>query len=248
MRVSVIIPTFNAANTICDVVNSILEQSIPPFEIIVVDDCSTDDTVKLLKRYKGIKIHTLDTNFGGPARPRNVGIALASGDMLAFCDADDVWHKEKLRIQLEVLNSTDYKLACTEREIVTNLDHYQRTSNSPVLKYKVLTRRSVKFINPIVNSSVLISRQLVGNAQFSEDINLIAVEDYEFYRRILKNYDMIKISSALVGYLSTGEGISSNKLKMIVKIYYLNRLEHGLLKSLIFTIISFVVRVSGRRA
>ena len=104
IRFSVVIPTFNAAKTVVSSVNSCLHQSLAPFEIIVVDDGSTDETVSLLEGQFSdtIKLIKLPENCG-PAHARNVGIKAARGHYIAFQDADDYWHPEKLAIINKIL-------------------------------------------------------------------------------------------------------------------------------------------------
>ena len=84
MKISVVIPTYNAAKTIVPVVKAIIQQSLTPHEIIVVDDCSVDDTVQLVSNFKEITVHVLAKNYGGPAWPRNIGIELARGNFIAL--------------------------------------------------------------------------------------------------------------------------------------------------------------------
>ena len=106
--ISVIIPTHNRANTITNCINSVLSQSYSVNEIIVVDDCSSDDTVKLLSSINGrIKFIRNDTQLGAQAS-RNVGIKAAKSDWIAFLDSDDEWLPDKLQKQISALSSVDY--------------------------------------------------------------------------------------------------------------------------------------------
>jgi glycosyltransferase involved in cell wall biosynthesis len=105
--VSVIIPCFCCANTIGRAIDSVLRQTSIPAEVILVDDCSGDDTARILRNleeeHRGwVKILTLNIN-GGPACARNAGWNAASYPYLAFLDADDSWHPEKVRIQYEFM-------------------------------------------------------------------------------------------------------------------------------------------------
>ncbi|HZU91425.1 MAG TPA: glycosyltransferase family 2 protein [Stellaceae bacterium] len=102
--VSVIIPCFNAAKTIAATIASVRRQTYPNFEIIAVDDCSTDETLELLRREEahGVRVIARERN-GGAAAARNDGIAAARGAFLAFIDADDEWHPDKLRRQIAII-------------------------------------------------------------------------------------------------------------------------------------------------
>lgn len=99
--VSVIIPCFNAAGTIERALASVRRQTYPSFEIIAVDDCSTDETLAILRREeaRGVRVIARERNGGAPAA-RNNGIAAAQGPFLAFLDADDEWHPDYLQRQI----------------------------------------------------------------------------------------------------------------------------------------------------
>ncbi|MBL9119739.1 MAG: glycosyltransferase family 2 protein [Phycisphaerae bacterium] len=106
MKVSVIIPTYNYARFVLESVESILNQTRPAHEIIVVDDGSTDDTAQVLeplRRSGRIRYHHQAN--AGLCAARNAGLSLATGDAFALCDSDDTWHPEKLRLQVAHLES-----------------------------------------------------------------------------------------------------------------------------------------------
>jgi hypothetical protein len=99
--VSAVIPTYNRANLIGDTVESVLRQSVPPAEIIVVDDGSTDDTAEVIARYgSAVRYHRME-NFG-PGAARNLGVSIARAPWIAFCDSDDIWLPTKLERQLRL--------------------------------------------------------------------------------------------------------------------------------------------------
>ena len=102
--VSVVIPTYNREGTICDCLDSVCNQTYPNIEIIVVDDCSTDNTKEIILNYKDsrVKYYRLQSN-SGACVARNKGVELASGDIVAFQDSDDIWHKQKLEKQVHYL-------------------------------------------------------------------------------------------------------------------------------------------------
>jgi glycosyltransferase involved in cell wall biosynthesis len=100
MKVSVLIPTYNSALTIGAAVDSVLSQSVPPDEILVMDDGSTDETVALLAHY-GSRLTVLQQPNQGVARARNVLCRHATGELIAFLDHDDLWHPDYLAAQQE---------------------------------------------------------------------------------------------------------------------------------------------------
>jgi glycosyltransferase involved in cell wall biosynthesis len=109
--ISVIIPAYNAANFLADAVQSVLDQTIIPSEIIVVNDGSTDETELVAKKF-GNKIQYLYQQNRGTASARNRGLEIAAGNLIGFLDADDVWLKNKLELQSCLLQKNpDYEIA-----------------------------------------------------------------------------------------------------------------------------------------
>ena len=101
LEVSVIVPAYNRSRLITPTLNSILGQSHRPAEIIVVDDGSSDDTGAVVAEYgRGVKYVLIENS--GPPRARNVGVAVSTAPWVAFCDSDDVWHPEKLSLQVRL--------------------------------------------------------------------------------------------------------------------------------------------------
>jgi glycosyltransferase involved in cell wall biosynthesis len=108
--VSCIIPVWNCEKYLSDAIDSILGQTYRPIELIVVDDGSTDRTPDVIARY-GDKLRTVRQSNAGPGAARNSGIALAQGPYIAFLDADDLWHQNKLERQVACLQkSSDHDL------------------------------------------------------------------------------------------------------------------------------------------
>src|SRR4051812_26302017 len=103
--VSVVIATYNSGRFVGQAVRSVLAQTYRPFEIVVVDDGSTDDTAGVLAGYRDGVRYVYQEN-RGPAAARNRGIAEAAGELVAFLDADDEWHPEKLSRQWEALSAS----------------------------------------------------------------------------------------------------------------------------------------------
>jgi glycosyltransferase involved in cell wall biosynthesis len=109
--VSVIIPTFNRAGVICRTIDNIFQQTYGNFELIVVDDGSTDDTPSLLRRYSN-RIRVITQENAGPAVARNQGARAARGEIIAFQDSDDLWKPTKLERQVALLVKTDASVPC----------------------------------------------------------------------------------------------------------------------------------------
>lgn len=109
LRISVVIPTYNRASQIPAAVRCVLEQSLPPYEVIVVDDGSTDTTADALAPFME-RIRYIRTTNGGASAARNRGVLEAQGDWIAFLDSDDTWSPSKLQRQLECIERTGAKV------------------------------------------------------------------------------------------------------------------------------------------
>ncbi len=104
-RITVVVPTYNRAQFIEGTIESVLAQSLAPFEVIIVDDGSTDHTADICTQFRA-PVRYIRRENEGAARARNAGIEAATGDWIAFCDSDDVWKPRKLELQMEALRVT----------------------------------------------------------------------------------------------------------------------------------------------
>jgi GT2 family glycosyltransferase len=102
MNISVVVPAYNAAKTVAQTLDALLAQSVPAAEIVVVDDGSKDQTREVVEGYRDRVRLVLQPN-SGPSAARNRGVVETRGEWVAFCDADDLWHPEKLRVMQAVL-------------------------------------------------------------------------------------------------------------------------------------------------
>ncbi|MBU0646683.1 glycosyltransferase [Patescibacteria group bacterium] len=111
MKISVIIPTYNSAHLLPRAVKSVLAQTHQDFEVIIVDDGSTDKTGEVARVFadydRRIQYYRLESNFGGAARPKNLGLEKATGEFIAVLDADDEWRPEKLERQLKLFEDPE---------------------------------------------------------------------------------------------------------------------------------------------
>lgn len=181
--VSVVIPTYNRAGVLGEAVTSALHQTAAPLEVVVVDDGSTDDTPSVCRRYP-VVYRRID-NSGGPARPRNVGIRVARGSVIAFLDADDVWLPHKLEAQVAKLQHPDVGLVYADMEIWEEGRRHEETF------FAQATPREGDVLVPLLagnfvpTSTVLVRRRLVEEVGgFDEHPELHGVEDYHLWLRL----------------------------------------------------------------
>ena len=189
--ISVIIPSFNVENYIEETINSVLKQSYNNFEIIVVDDSSTDKTLevveKISKSNNKIKYFKIKHS-GRPSIPRNFGIKKASGEYVAFLDADDIWTRDKLKDQIRFLQKYPnlifvYSMSVTFGVVSIFSPYYEVL---PLLNKAATTKEELILKgNSITCSSVMLKKEYLQKiGGYDEDPNLKAVEDYDLWLRL----------------------------------------------------------------
>lgn len=156
--VSVVVPAFNVANTIEETLHSIINQTFEDFEIIVVDDGSTDETPQILKTFKDTRLRVVRQVNRGLAGARNTGIQLSMGKYIAFCDSDDVWEPEKLELHVTHLNcDINLGLSFCGSSLIDEKGRFLKTSQRP--KLKNISAADIFKRNPIGNGSVAVFRR-----------------------------------------------------------------------------------------
>lgn len=200
-RVSVVIPTYNRASLLMEAVNSVLAQSYGDFELIVVDDGSTDDTADRLRQLPAQLRYAYQCN-RGVAAARNYGIRLARGEYICFLDSDDLWKRNKLSEQVAFADAhPQYGLICTEIEGFGTHGRIEGRSKSEIYKIRnghVLDE--LLFSNWIQSSTVLVHRDCFARVGcFDEDVGQFG-EDWLMWMRIAAEYPIYFMPEALVSY------------------------------------------------
>lgn len=194
-EVSVIIPTYNRAHMLSDALRSVLGQSFTDFELIVVDDGSTDDTQSLLSSWAG-RLEVIKTNRRGVSASRNLGAQQAHGRWLAFLDSDDLWLPEKLGLQLEAHHQQpEFLISHTDEFWVR-----RGVRVNPMKKHAKLGGRIFEYCLPMCRispSSVLIDRGLFSRIG-GFDQHYRVCEDYELWLRITARHPVLYIHRKLV--------------------------------------------------
>jgi glycosyltransferase involved in cell wall biosynthesis len=202
VKASVIVPTYNRARMVTETIDSILAQTFPDFELIVVDNESTDNTEEVIKSYPDERIRYFKhQNNGVIAVNRNYGIKKSQGEYIAFCDDDDLWLPEKLERQiLEFEKDKQIGLVCTNGiDFDSRGEHGTRIKAK--LKDKHFTLESLMRNNAIIGSSALVKRQAIDDVgMMDESPEIFAAEDYELWLRIARRYRIKYIDLPLVKY------------------------------------------------
>ncbi len=213
-QVSVIIPTYNAARYITEAIDSALAQTHPVAEILVIDDGSTDDTEARVRHYGG-RVRYFHQPNSGVASARNRGLEEARGDVIAFLDADDVWHPEKLRIQLTALaQRPDLGAVGTQRfdwpgDGYPELDSTgTRISITPISWAKLVVK------NTLDTSAIVVRSGLMKDiGQF--DTRLQGPEDFDLWLRIAEVAAIGQINLPLTGYRNSPGSVSKQADRML---------------------------------
>ena len=221
MLVSVIVTGYNSAAFISECLYSILAQSYHAIELIVVDDNSQDETLSIVSnfidhnrdRFSKINVIDLDTNIGA-GLARNKGLEMASGEYISFCDADDLWHEDKIKRQLEVALSGHYDVVTSNYlSVNSELNKVFRL----VKGYKRFSLLSYLSSTRIGFSTSFFHRNVFDSYIFTSDRTR---QDLILWIRLLKDgkYNFVNVSELLVMYRVHDAGISSNKVNASLKV------------------------------
>lgn len=217
--VSVIMPSYNTAKYIAESIESILAQTYPYWELIIVDDCSTDDTDAVVSRYlSDTRIRYLkNEQNSGAAVSRNYALREAKGKWIAFLDSDDVWLPEKLETQISFMLENDYKFTCTDYRICLNGQWLPYVYTSP----NIITKRKLRKYCYFSTITVMYDREFVGLIQIAP---IRKNNDYAMWLRIVEKTPCHRFPQCLSYYIKHDDSISGgSKLKLIKHHYILWR-------------------------
>jgi glycosyltransferase involved in cell wall biosynthesis len=218
-QISVIIPFHNNSSSIIRCLNSVLLQTYKPHQIILIDDFSIDDSFNIVSSYiSSLNINILllkNKSNLGPGYSRNVGIENATGDFVAFLDADDTWHERKLEFQAFAINKFNIDFiggpnyyfldSNVNSEIISDDQFFSSLSN--------VSCKTLIFLNKFATSSVIVRKKI--NLKF---LNTYYSEDYSLWLFLCtNNYSMMYSPLKLCYYHTPNlfhKGLSSNLLKM----------------------------------
>ena len=211
--VAIIIPCYNSSNTLTRAIDSIINQSFPVNEVIVVDDYSIDsvkieeicnlyDSVKYIKNKKNL----------GLAGSRNKGVSFAISDIIAFLDADDQYHKHKIEMQLRYINKKNAVSTDAKKIDITSLADINETlSLNPNTKIFKSPYQNL-FFNRLVGSSLMIYKSTFDKFN-GYDSDLRSCEDFDLWIRLLnEGTSVISIKAPLYLYYDTEGSLSKNSI------------------------------------
>lgn len=208
-KVSVVIPTYNYGHYVCEAIDSVLNQSYPNIEIVVVDDGSKDNTAELLKKY-GKKINYIYQENKGISAARNTGICHSTGEFIAFLDSDDIWLADKVEQQIKIFKGKPKigLVSCsmyhfdTQHKNLEEITYRNYSSHEKFYSFLVMS-------NIVSGGSAAIVRKDCFQKVGMFDINLKVAEDWDMWLRINQYYDIHIIEKPLVKVRVGFDSISS---------------------------------------
>jgi glycosyltransferase involved in cell wall biosynthesis len=207
-KVSVIIPAHNAARFVTETIESVLHQTYRDLEVIVVDDGSTDETVQVLRAFKDRIVLRSQPN-GGVARARNAGARIATGEWLAFLDADDLWLPEKLERQLELADAGT-------AWIYSDRFNFGSLGDGPEIQSEITTMHEGDVFTALlaegnfISSSTVIVRKEIFDRVGGYCENLRGTEDWDLWIRVSERNSIRFCPRPLLRYRIHSAGISHN--------------------------------------
>lgn len=197
--VSVIIPTYNRAHLLPRALDSVLNQTFTDFEVLVVDDCSSDDPASVVAGYHDSRLrYLLQPRNQGVAAARNRGMREARAPFVAFLDDDDEWFPEKLAMQVDVFRRAPADLGLIYTGVETVSDDGQRAVRIPTARGNLYREFLVRNLLH-GGSSAMVRRNVITSVGFFDE-DLPAIEDYDYWLRISRHYRVDCVDVALVRY------------------------------------------------
>lgn len=212
-KISVNLITYNRANYLKLAIESVLTQSFSDWELIIVDDCSTDDTFEIVSEYlkKDARIKYFKNNINlGIGKTRNLALQLSTGKYIAVLDSDDFWaDNDKLSKQFNLLDSGEYVLVGGGCQTVDGFGMKKNSYLNPQTDEQI--RGMFLFKNPFVNSSVMFLKEpAIKYGGYDE--SLMVGEDYDLFLRLGRLGKMINIPNILVNYRQHSQNVSRIKI------------------------------------
>lgn len=216
--VSIITPVFNTEKYITDTIDSVLNQTYENWELLLVDDCSSDRSFELISDYAQLdtRIRVFNNKINSKAfETRNVALRHAKGSFIAFLDSDDIWHHKKLEMQLKFMLDGNYFFSYTAfaRFKGTPSDDDKVINVVDKVTYNYLIGNSV-----ITTSSVMINKDVLGHFEMQN----VYYDDFVLWLDLLKKTQFAHgLNVCLLHYRLSCNSLSSNKFRSAQKVYHI---------------------------
>jgi glycosyltransferase involved in cell wall biosynthesis len=211
--ISVIIPVYNGETTIQRTIESVFKQTVSDWELIVIDDGSQDSTVDILSQIRDSRLKVFSYPNAGQATSRNRGLAKASGDYIAFLDADDLWTPDKLEAQLNALQThPQAAVAYSWTDYIDESDQFYRRGNHLTLNGNIYANLLLTDLFENGSNLLICKKALDDVGGFDE--SLPPAEDWELWLRLASRYEFIAVPSAQILYRVSAHSASTQVGKM----------------------------------
>ena len=215
--VSIIMPAYNSEKYIAQAITSVIEQTYVNWELLITDDCSTDETKKIIQEYtsRDTRIRPIfsEKNSGKPSIAKNSALPFIKGELIAFLDSDDFWMKDKLSLQIQKLRS-DPSLAL----VYTGgywVDQNNNTIKSFLPKYPDgMNLKNMLIKYELNNQSVMITKEALDNTRQEFNSTILIGEDYNLFMHIIANYKTASIADYLINYRIHNNALTKNKKQL----------------------------------
>ena len=209
VAVSIIVPVYNAERYIADTLLSVQAQTFSDYEVLIVDDHSDDNSFEIVRSFCVVdpRFSLVRNEFNsGAAKCRNQMIQISGGRFIAFLDADDLWHPDKLRLQILAMLESDSAMSCTAVDIISGDGSVLGVRAVPArVTYDVLAKRT-----PIVNSSVIVDLHKVGSISVPD---IRRRQDFALWLKLIREHGYaLGIPERLTSYRVHSESLSRNKI------------------------------------
>jgi|TARA_B100000003_G_C10866146_1_gene345062 glycosyltransferase involved in cell wall biosynthesis len=239
-KISIITPLFNSSNHLEEMINSVKQQSFKNWELIIIDDCSTDNPVKIIKKFKNKKIRYIRNRKNiGAGLSRNIGTKLARGRYITFIDSDDKWHKDFLSKTFKFIKRKNCEFVFTSYYWMEEKGKIKGKFNVP----NVVDYRYILKTNPISCLTRMYDTKFIGKI-YSPDLKIR--QDYVFCLTILKK---IKFAYGLNKPLAyrrlRSNSLSNNKFRSAIYQFYVyyKYEKFNIIKSLFYLINWFILGI-----
>lgn len=214
--VSVIMTAYNCEKYIEDSIKSVLDQDYFNFELIIVNDCSSDNTSNIISKFKDSRIKYIENkNNLGLVKSANIGLRAVKGEYISRIDSDDVWEKQKLSKQISFLKENDLCLVGCRAKLIDSEGNEIGFFNYPKNKI-ILNKLYLLISNPFINSSVLFKKEIINKVGYYNE-SFVLAEDYELWTRIVPFCKSNNMLDYLVKYRIHDSQITFKKKKLLKK-------------------------------
>lgn len=218
-KVSIILPTYNRAHMLEKSLGSVLAQTYPWFEVILVDDGSTDNTKELVESYEDKRIRYFYAGLNqGAAAARNFGLGRAQFDYIAFQDSDDVWHRDKLEKQMMALKANRKAGFCYHKmKYDFGEGRYALLPDErvPLVNKNGRIYDQLLYENMVSTQMILATRECITKTGLF-DSEFKAMEDYDYALRMAAQYDAVFLDEVLLDAVYSDTGVSGNSVNYLL--------------------------------